>query len=302
MKVQPSTALSIVAFVAWSCVALAAPLPQSKERSKSDADINAIGHRQISRDVNFYSLEHEKELGAAASEEVERSSKLVRDPAVTDYIERVAHNVAINSDAHIPITVRVIDSNAVTAFTLAGGYQYVSRGLLLRLDGEGELASVLARGIAHTALRSATREGTKSQLMLATIPVVVPGSSSSSAKGAPSAIQLSQLKMKRDDELDADYFGLQYLYKAGYDPTCFINFVQQVGASDTTPKVFSAYPPLDERLRALRNEIAKILPPRIGAIISTPEFNAFKERLRTYKPEELNRPSRSIEPHNPTPS
>lgn len=291
MKVQPSTTLSIVAFVAWSCVALAAPLPQSKERSKSDADINAIGHRQISRDVNFYSLEHEKELGAAASEEVERSSKLVRDPAVTDYIERVAHNVAINSDAHIPITVRVIDSDAVTAFTLAGGYQYVSRGLLLRLDGEGELASVLARGISHTALRSATREATKSQLMQAvTIPVVVPGSSSSPANGAPSVIQLSQLKTKRDDELDADYFGLQYLYKAGYDPTCFINFVQRVGASDTTPKVFSAYPPLDERLRALRNEIAKILPTRNGAIISTPEFNAFKERLRTYKPEELDQP------------
>ena len=214
----------------------------------------------------------------------------MRDPALTDYIERVAHNVAINSDAYIPITVRVIDSDAVTAFTLAGGYQYVSRGLLLRLDGEGELASVLARGIAHTALRSATKEATKSQLMLATIPVVVPGSSSSSAKGAPSVIQLTQLKMKRDDELDADYFGLQYLYKAGYDPTCFINFVQRVGASDTTPKVFSAYPRLDERLRALRNEIAKILPPRNGAIISTPEFNAFKERLRTYKPEEIDQP------------
>src|SRR6267143_1938053 len=129
MKAEPLTALAVVAFAVWSCGigALASPLPQNK-RSKSDADINAIGHRRIVHDVNFYSPEREKELGKALSQEVERASQLLDDPIVTEYIGRVAQNVANNSDAHIPVTVRVIDSDVVNAFTLPGGYLYINRG------------------------------------------------------------------------------------------------------------------------------------------------------------------------------
>lgn len=287
MKGQALTPLAVLALTVLTCGsgALASPHPQSNVRSRSDADINAIGNRQIARGVNFYSVEHEKELGKSLADEVERSSKLVQDPTVTEYIERVAQKVANNSDARMPITVRVIDSDAVTASTLAGGYQYVSRGLLLRLENEAELASVLARGIAHTALRSATKEATKTQLIqAATIPVAsAPGRSSVS--GVSLTIPLSQLKMRRDDELDADYFGIQYVYKAGYDPECFTKFLQRIwgsnaAATDSTAKVLSDYPPLDERLAALRKEISKILPPRDRAIESTPEFDPFKEHLR----------------------
>ncbi len=310
MKAQPLTALAVLALAVCSCgsSALASPLPQNK-RSKSDADINAIGHRRIVRDANFYSAEREKELGKALSQEVERSSKLLNDPIVTEYIGRVAQTVANNSDAHIPLTVRVIDSDVVNAFTLPGGYQYINRGLLLRLHGEGELASLLARGIAHTALRSATREATKGELMqLATVPLILSGPGSLTSVGSSSTIPLTELKMRRQDELDADYFGVQYLYKAGYDPKCFADFVQRLwGTSSATaknvPKVFSTFPPLDERLAALQNEISNILPLRDGAIVSTAEFDAFKERLPAQKAgPELKRPTETTEPRNPKPT
>ncbi len=307
MKGQALTPLLALAFTVWTCgsQALASPHPQSKERSKSDADINAIGNRHIARGVNFYSVQHEKELGKSLADEVERSAKLVQDPAVIEYIERVAQNVTKHSDAEIPITVRVIDSDAVTTFTLAGGYQYVSRGLLLKLENEGELASLLSRGIAHTALRSATTLATKAQLIQAATIPVASAPSRSSASGVPLTVPLSQLKMRRDDELDADYFGIQYVYKAGYDPKCFTTFLQRIwgsnaaGATDSASKVLSSYPPLDERLVALRKEISKILPPRDGAIVSTPEFDEFKEHLQAYKSDELNQPPKGSQPADP---
>ncbi len=302
MKAQPLVTLAVLAFAVWSCGSRASPLPQNK-RSKSDADINAIGHRRIVRDANFYSPEREKEQGKALSQEVERSSKLLNDPQVTEYIGRVAQNVANNSDAHIPVTARVIDSDVVNAFTLPGGYQYINRGLLLQLNGEAELASLLARGIAHTALRSATGEATKGELMqLAPVPIL------SGPDGLNLAIPLVELKMRRQNELDADYFGVQYLYKAGYDPKCFTDFVQRIWGTNSmkaknVPKALSTFPPLDERLAALHNEISNILPSRDGAIVSTAEFDAFKERLPAQKSgPELKRPTESTEPRDPKPT
>jgi predicted Zn-dependent protease len=288
-KRLPILVVLALASVSFADEALASPTPQSR-RSKSDADINAIGHRSIVHDTNFYSPEKEKELGTSLSREVERKSTVLNDPAVTDYIGRVAQNVAHHSDAHFPITVIVIDSDSVNAFTLAGGFQYITRGLLFRLEGEGELASVLARGIAHTSLRSSTREVTKGQLMqLASIPAVPLGTAGSTVNGANLAIPLTVVKLKRDDELDADYFGVQYLYKAGYDPKAFTDLVLRIWGSTSTageklPVSFTTFPPLDERLAALRKEISEILPPRVNAIVSTPEFDGFKERLRTLRP------------------
>jgi len=153
-----------------------------------------VWHAAGVHDANFYSPEREKELGKALSQEIERSSKLLNDPIVTEYVGRVAQNVANNSDAHIPVAVRVIDSDVVNASTLPGGYQYIIRGLLLQLHGEAELASLMARGIAHTALRSATRAATKGELMqLATVPLIL------TPVGWSSTIPLTELKMRRQD-------------------------------------------------------------------------------------------------------
>jgi beta-barrel assembly-enhancing protease len=272
---------------------LASPL-QSAKRSRADKNIDAIGHRRIARGINLYSPEKEEERGKALSEQVEHSAKMLPDPTINAYVGRVAQNVAQNSDSEIPIQVRMIDSEEVNACTLPGGYLYVTVGLLLQLESEGELASVLARGIAHTALRSAARLATRAYLLQATM------------QGAASRfVALSQLEMcetgnssgnyfmlltwRRYDELDADYFGVQYVYKAGYDPETFIRLVQHVWSMDSAPGVrntvaLSPFPPVPQRLKALWKEIADLLPRREGTVVSTPEFEEFREHLRALKP------------------
>jgi beta-barrel assembly-enhancing protease len=265
--------------------ALASPPPHI-HRSKSDANINEIGHRRIEHGPNFYSSEKEKELGKTLAGEMERSYNLLSDPTVTEYIERVAQNLAKNSDARMPIAVAVIDSNDVNAFTLPGGYQYVSRGLLLELEGDAELASVIARGIAHTALRSATMLATKGGItIMAITPAAKVATGDLTGTAASQAVLMQIASMRRIDELDADYFGAQYMYKAGYDPKCLTNLVRRIGSASSAPDpgVFEplrSFPSVDERLAALQEEISTILPPQPDAIVSTPGFNAFKDRLR----------------------
>jgi predicted Zn-dependent protease len=274
--------LLIVSF----CGTAACVLGQSK-RSKSDANISAIGHRNIAQGPNFYSPEREKELGNKLAQEVEKTSKFIDDSTIIAYVERVAQNIARNSDKHIPITIKLIDTEGSKAFTLPGGHQYITRELLLGLDNEGELASVLARGIAHTALRSDTKIATKTDItQLSTMPITSPGKAGSPT--VPMTMALLEVKEKREAELDADYFGVQYLYKSGYDTKCFLDFVTRIGgANKNVPESISEYPPLAQRLQALQKEIAEILPKHDGAVISTNEFQEFKNHLQAMKPERV---------------
>jgi beta-barrel assembly-enhancing protease len=265
--------------------------PSTRKRSKADRDIDAIGHRTIAYGpANWYSLEKEKEIGGKLSSNLEKSTALLRDSRAGAYLDRLAQTVAQHSDVQMPVTVRVIDSEDVYALTLPGGYQYITRGLLLRLDNEGELASVIARGIAHSALHTAMKEYTRAALTSISLPMISVGQDAliNSTSDAGFAIPLMLLKMRRDDELDADYFGVQYVYKAGYDTECFSRFVQTVWpassvAGNPPAKAFSAFPPLTERQDALRKEAADILPKRDRAITSTPEFADFQGYLRSLR-------------------
>lgn len=263
--------------------------PSIRKRSKTDRDIDAIGHRTIAYGpANWYSLENEKEIGGKLSSTLEKSTALLRDSRVSAYLDRLTQTIAQNSDVQTPITVRVIDSGEVYAVTLPGGYQYITRGLLLQVDNEGELASLIARGIAHSALHSAMKEYTRAALASISVRTIsvaqAPLAISTSDAGL--AIPLMLLKMRRDDELDADYFGVQYLYKAGYDTECFTRFIQTMwpassAAGNPPAKSFSSFPPLSERLDALRKEGADILPKQDGAVTSTPEFANFQGYLRS---------------------
>lgn len=223
--------LAVVTFVSGSALS-ALPVPQFKP-TRSDEDINAIGHRNVGKGVNLYSLDKEKTLGKALAQEVERSSRFVDDPLVTAYLDRVAQKVAKNSDAHFPITIRIIDSDVLDAFALPGGFHYINRALILQTEGEAELAGVLAHGIAHTAIRSSTMEATKGELMqLATVPPIVLGPGGWAGyglfEGLNLAIPVTDLKFRRDAEVAADFFSLQYIYKTGYDPECYIRFLERV--------------------------------------------------------------------------
>ena len=295
MNLNSSLTRSIAIFaLAFSCsgdVLRACPPPQAQP-SRSDEDINAIGHRNVGKGTNLYSLEREKKLGEQLAKEVARSSKILDDPVVTEYINRIGQKIAQNSDARLPITIRMIDSDEANTFTLPGGFQYINTGLILHIEGEAQLAGVLARGVAHTTMRSSTMEATKGELMqLATIPLIVLGPGGWAGYGTYDgqnlAIPLTYLKFHRDAESAADFFGLQYLYKAGYDPDCLVHFLErglpQTAKDKKVPQPFSSYPPLPERLENMKKEIAKILPHQDAAIVTTAEFQEIKAHLRAWK-------------------
>jgi beta-barrel assembly-enhancing protease len=260
----------------------------SPKNSKEDVD--AIGNRSVGKGVNFYSLEKEIALGKGLAQEVERSSKLIDDPIVTEYVNRVGQNLVRNSDARVPFTIKVIDSDEVNAFALPGGFFYVNSGLILRAQEESELAGVMAHEISHVTARHGTKNATKGEMMqLATIPLILLGPAGWAGyglyEGLNIAIPLTYLKFSRDAEREADFLGLQYMYKAGYDPNSFVTFFERIQADEkrrpgTIPKVFSTHPPTPDRIESAQKEIARILPNRPEYIVTTSEFDTVKARLR----------------------
>ena len=260
--------------------------PQQKG---SESDVNAIGNRKVGHGPDFYSLEHEIALGKQLAQEVDRSAKFIDDPVVNEYVNRVGQNLVRNSDAQVPFTIKVIDSDQINAFALPGGFFYVNSGLLLHADEESELAGVMAHEIAHVCARHGTRNATKGELMeMASIPLILLGPGGWAGygiyQGLNFALPLTYLKFSRAAESEADFLGLQYMYKAGYDPNSLVTFFEKVQADEkkhpgTIPKIFSTHPPTPDRIQNAQKEIATILPARDEYIVTTSEFDQVKKRL-----------------------
>lgn len=256
----------------------------------SKDDVEAIGNRDVGKGVNFYSLEREIALGKQYAQEVERSSKLIDDPVVVEYVNRVGQNLVRNSDAKVPFTIKVIDSDEVNAFALPGGFFYVNSGLILRAQEEAELAGVMAHEISHVTARHATKNETKGQIMqLASIPLILLGPGGWAGygiyQGLNIAMPMTYLVFSRAAEKEADYLGVQYMYKAGYDPNAYVTFFERIQADEkrrpgTIPKVFSTHPPTPDRIENTQKEIASILPSKPEYIVTTSEFDSVKARLR----------------------
>ena len=240
--------------------------------------------------MNFYSLEKEIALGKQLAQEVERTAKFVDDPVVLDYVNKIGQNLVRNSDAKVPFTIKVIDSDEIQAFALPGGFFYVNSGLILRADEESELAGVMAHEIAHVTARHGTRNASKGELAnLLMIPAMIflPGGWAGYGiyQGLNVLIPLQFLKFSRDAEREADFLGLEYMYKAGYDPNSYVTFFEKVQAEErrrpgSIPKAFSSHPPTPDRIQSTQKEIATILPARDEYIVSTSEFDAVRARLR----------------------
>jgi predicted Zn-dependent protease len=256
----------------------------------SEKDVNTIGNRGVGKGVNMYSLQREIALGKQAAMEVEKTAKMINDPVVTEYVNRVGQNLVRNSDAKVPFTIKVIDSDEINAFALPGGFFYVNSGLILRADEEAELAGVMGHEIAHVAARHSTKTATKGEIMqLATIPLILLGPGGWAGyglyEGLNLAIPMSFLKFSRDNEREADFLGLQYMYKAGYDPNAFVSFFEKIEAEErrhpgSIPKVFATHPPTPDRVQKAQEEIATILPARDEYVVTTSEFDLVKSRLR----------------------
>ncbi len=258
-----------------------------KNDKKNDPD--EIGNRDVGKGVNFYSLEKEIALGKQLAQEVERQAKIIDDPVIAEYVNRVGQNLVRNSDAKVPFTIKVLDSEEVNAFALPGGFFFVNSGLILKADSESELAGVMAHEIAHVAARHGTKQATRGELAqigMIAASIVVPYSWAGYAamQGANLGIPMGFLAFNRSMEREADYLGLQYMYKAGYDPTSFVDFFEKIESMEktkpgTVSKVFSTHPMTDARIKASQDEIQAILKAKPEYVVNTSEFNDVKARL-----------------------
>src|ERR1700730_15067726 len=188
-------------------VILALAAPTTLLATDPEKDPDQIGNRNVSGKVNFYSLEKEMALGKALAQDVKRQAKMITDPVIAEYVNRIGQNLVRNSDAKVPFTIEVIDSEDVNAFALPGGYFFVNSGLILKADNEAELAGVMAHEIAHVAARHGTRQATRGQLAnIATIPLIFMGGWAGYGirQGASILIPVGYLQFSREFESEAD--------------------------------------------------------------------------------------------------
>jgi predicted Zn-dependent protease len=297
MKYPLNLGLVIATALLLSGLALAAPADEPSNsqpvKLKHDGGINdldAIGNRNVGcgRGVgNWYSVEGQINMGREYSQQVDSSSKLIHDPVVTEYVNRLGQNLVRNSDSKVPFTIKVIDSDQINAFALPGGFFYVNTGLILAADNEAELAGVMSHEIAHVAACHIAREQTRGTLaQLASIPLIMVGGGIGLAaqEAAGLALPMTFLKFSRGFEAEADYLGLEYMYKSGYDPQAFTAFFEKIEAQEkkkpgTLSKAFDTHPQTPDRVEKSQEEIQKLLPPQPTYKVNTSEFDEVKARL-----------------------
>ena len=278
-------------------------------KSGSKNDVNAIGTRGVGgRGLgDWYSTETEIKMGKQYAMMVEQTARLVQDPVINEYVNRIGQNLVRNSDAKVPFTIKVIDSDEINAFALPGGFFYVNSGLILAADEEAELAGVMAHEIAHVAARHQMQQMTRLQYAnMATIPLIFVGSwgvYEAASMAINLALPVTFMKFSRNFESEADYLGVQYMYKTGYDPQAFISFFEKIEAKDkkqpgTLAKVFASHPPTPERIARTQQEIKRILPTEPQYIVTTSEFDSIKARLASLQ--NRKKPSQNVDPDKPT--
>jgi hypothetical protein len=252
-------------------------------------DVSAVGNRDIGgRGMgNWYSVDTEIKMGKSYASEIEKSTKFITDPVIVEYVNRVGQNIVKNSDCKVPFTIKVIDSDEINAMALPGGFFYVNSGLILNADEEAELAGVMAHETAHVCAHHAVREQTRmNYAQLGTIPLIFIGGWTGYGiyEAASIGVPMTFLHFSREFEAQADYLGVQYMYRAGYDPQAFIAFFEKVQALEKrkpgmVAKAFSDHPQTPDRILHSQEEIARILPPRDEYTVTTSEFDDIKARL-----------------------
>jgi beta-barrel assembly-enhancing protease len=251
-------------------------------------DVTKIGERDVAKGMNFYSVDREIAMGREIAEQAEQELRLVNDPVVTEYVNRVGQNLVRNSDAKVPFTIKVVDSGEINAFALPGGFFYVNTGLILAADNEAELAGVMAHEIAHVAARHATHNMSRRDLFnMLSVPAVFVGGPIGVAvrEATEMAMPLSYMKFSRDAEREADLLGMEYSYATGYDPAAVVSLFEKLAAQEKKKKgflarAFDSHPMTSERVRRAQEEMETMLPPKVDYVVTTSEFDAVKARLQ----------------------
>jgi len=288
---------------------------EKKKPVKKDPD--QIGNRDVRGGLNWYSIEKEIAIGKQYSQEIERQVKIVEDPLVSEYVNRVGQNIVRNSDAKVPFTIKVVDAEEINAFALPGGFFYINTGLIMAAESESELAGVMGHEIAHIAASHAMKQQTKATIAnLATIPLIFTGygwTGFGIRQAASVLIPIAFLQFSQAQEREADMLGLQYMYKAGYDPTSFIDFFEKLASKEkrkpgTMAKLFSSHPPTGDRITLAQKNIGDMLEAKPEYVVTTSEFNEVKARLqmlagrRKADPQDPNRPRLKKAPTGQIPS
>jgi hypothetical protein len=268
-----------------------APQPQASNKTLStNDDPNMIGKRNINKGLwGKIAAGTEKEVreGRMLAAQVDKEAKFIDDPIITEYVNRVGQNIVLHSDAKIPFTIKVIDSDEVNAFALPGGFFYVNKGLLLAADNEAELAGVMAHEIAHVCARHAMENERKMQVLdygvLAGILLGGPIIGNVLYNGGGFFEGMAFLKFSRSAEEEADRLGVQYMWAAGYDPNAMATMFEKLEAKNkkkpgTISKLFATHPAPPER-RAAALALAARFPEREEYVISSSEFQRVKNRL-----------------------
>ena len=244
-------------------------------------------NRDAGRGVNFYSIDREMALGKQMARDVEFQYRAIDDPIITEFVNRIGQNLLNNSDARVPLTVKLLDSEDVNAFALPGGFLFVNSGLILQTNTESELAGVMAHEIAHVSARHWTKEATRSDIMnIASLPLIFIGGWPGYAvrEGLSLAMPLGLLQFSRMYEREADSLGLLYLYKTGYDPGSFIDFFERIRSTEkkdpgTLARFLGTHPLTGSRIRAAQHQIEKSFLSKPEYVINTSEFDLIHARL-----------------------
>jgi len=291
-------------------VSIATAIALTAQAADKEKDPDQIGNRDVGKGTlanpNFYSVEHEIAIGKQMAQQVEHQAKIVDDPIIAEYVNRIGQNLVRNSDAKVPFTIKVIDSEEINAFALPGGFFFVNTGIIIAASNEAEMAGVMAHEIGHVAAHHGMKAQTKGDLInYASIPAMIflgGWTGYAIRQGAQLAIPMGFLTFSRANEAEADMLGLQYMYKTGYDPNSFVDFFEKVQSLEkrkpgTMSKLFSSHPPTDDRIKAAQKHIQEQLKPRPEYVVNTSEFNDVKTRVlsmhgrRASDPKDPNKPT-----------
>jgi predicted Zn-dependent protease len=268
-------------------------LPSQSYADRKHGDVENIGNRSIGGRVwgilpNWVSLDKEIAIGQQVAAQFEQTARLIEDPVVSEYVDRVGQNIVKHSDAKVPFHIKVVDTDEVNAFAFPGGYFYVNKGLILAADNEAELAGVMAHEISHVCARHATERMSKAQyLQIAAIPALFVGgywTQMAIQNGLGLGINLELLGITRDSEKEADQLGIQYLWNSGYDPNAFVSFFEKLQEQEKSKPgklagFFRTHPYTENRIASSLDE-ERYLPEKDNYIINTSEFNRVKSRLQ----------------------
>ena len=254
-------------------------------------DVTKIGERGVGMGTfNMYTLEAEQKMGRDFAAKIEKRERIVTDPVIAEYVNRLAQNIARHSDVKVPVTAKVIRSPEINAIALPGGYVFVNSGMIEFARDESELAGVLGHEIAHVAARHGARTATRAlAAQSATMAIVaILGGSREKAELAYAiaeiGLPMAFLKFSRDFERQADFLGVQYLYAAGYDPVGMVQFFERLAATQkhegkAMSGLFASHPMSRGRVKRVQKAIDELLPDRPQYNVTSSEFDAVKARL-----------------------